>query len=102
MPTTWDETLGLDGRIGQWALVARRTGSDRWLAALTDWERRMVEVPLTFLGAGPWEATFWIDGANANKVGTDYRRRVSDAQASGTLRLDHAPGGGAVVRPRPR
>jgi alpha-glucosidase len=102
VPTTWDETVGLDGRIGQWALVARRRGSEWWLAALTDWDRRTVEVPLTFLGTGSWEATLWADGANADKVGTDYRRRVSDAQASGALRLDLAPGGGAVVRLRPK
>ena len=100
VPTTWDETLGLDGRIGEWALVARRKGHEWWMAAMTDWERRTVLVPLTFLEAGSWEATLWSDGANADKVGTDYRRRVSDAQAPGTLRLDLAPGGGAVVRLR--
>ena len=46
------------------------------------------------------ETTTWSDGANADKVGTDYRRRVADAQAPGTIRLDLAPGGGAVVRLR--
>ncbi len=100
VPTTWDETLGLDGRIGQWALLARRKGSDWWVGAMTDWERRTLEVPLTFLGPGSWEATLWIDGPNADKVGTDYRRCVSDAQAPGTLRLELAPGGGAAVRLR--
>ena len=69
---------------------------------MTDWERRTVEVPLAFLDAGPWEATLWTDGPNADKVGTDYRRRVSEAPAPGTLRLDLAPGGGAVVRLRRR
>ncbi len=102
VPTTWDETLGLDGRIGEWALVARRKGYDWWIAALTDWERRTVEVPLAFLDAGSWEATLWTDGPNADKVGTDYRRRVSDERAPGTLRLELAPGGGAAVRLRRR
>jgi alpha-glucosidase len=100
VPTTWDETLGLDGRIGQWALLARRKGSEWWVAAMTDWERRTLEVPLTFLDAGPWEATLWTDGPNADKVGTDYRRRVSEVRAPGTIRLNLAPGGGAVVRLR--
>ena len=36
VPTTWDESLGLDGGIGQWTLVARRKGYDWWIAALTD------------------------------------------------------------------
>ena len=100
VPTTWDETVGLDGRIGQWALLARRKGGEWWVAAMTDWDRRTVEVPLTFLGDGAWEATLWSDGANADRIGTDYRRRVADAEASGTIRLDLAAGGGAVVRLR--
>jgi alpha-glucosidase len=100
VPTTWDETLGLDGLIGAWALVARRKGHDWWIAAMTDWQQRAVEVPLAFLDEGTWEATLWSDGPNADKVGTDYRRRVADARAPGTLRLNLAPGGGAVVRLR--
>jgi alpha-glucosidase len=102
VPTTWDETIGLDGRIGEWALLARRKGGDWWVAAMTDWDRRTAEVPLRFLGDGAWEATVWSDGPNADKVGTDYRRTTSDASAAGTLRLDLAPGGGAVVRLRRR
>jgi alpha-glucosidase len=100
VPTTWDETIGLDGRIGAWALIARRKGQEWWVAAMTDWDRRTVEVPLAFLDGGAWEATTWSDGPNADKVGTDFRRRISDALASGALRLDLAPGGGAVVQLR--
>jgi alpha-glucosidase len=98
VPTTWDETIGLDGRIGQWALIARRKDADWWVAAMTDWDRRTVEVPLAFLTGGIWEATIWTDGPNADKMGTDYRRLVSEVGAAAPLRLDLAPGGGAVVR----
>jgi alpha-glucosidase len=100
VPTTWDETIGLDGRIGEWALLARRKGADWWVTAMTDWNRRAVDVPLGSLGEGTWEATVWSDGANADKVGTDYRRRVSELPPDGSLRLELAPGGGAVVRLR--
>jgi alpha-glucosidase len=99
-PTTWDESLGVDGRIGQWAVVARQKGDEWWVAALTDWDRRTVDVPLDFLGGGTWEATLWTDGTNANKVGTDYRRTEREVSASAPLRLEMAPGGGAVVRLR--
>jgi alpha-glucosidase len=102
VPVTWDESKGLDGRIGELAVLARRKGGDWWVAAMTDWSRRTVEVPLSLLGDGPWEATVWSDGPNADKVGTDYRRRVTEVAAGGTLRLDLAPGGGAVVRLRRR
>jgi alpha-glucosidase len=102
VPTTWDETLGLDGRIGEWVLVARQKGGEWWVGALSDWNRRTLEVPLGFLGAGTWEATLWTDGVNASKVGTDYRRTLREVTADTSLALELAPGGGAVVRLRRR
>jgi alpha-glucosidase len=102
VPTTWDESVGLDGRIGEWALLARRKGGEWWVAAMTDWSRRTVEVPTAFLGSGAWGATIWSDGANADKVGTDYRRTTAAVTAGEPLRLDLAPGGGAVLRLRHR
>jgi alpha-glucosidase len=99
-PTTWDESLGLDGAIGEWALLARRKDGEWWVAAMTDWSRRTVDVPTSFLEPGAWEATLWTDGANADKVGTDYRRTTASVAAGQPLRLDLAPGGGAVVRLR--
>ena len=102
VPTTWDETVGLDGRIGEWALLARRKGDEWWIAAITDWSSRAIAVPLAFLGDGTWEATLWADGANADKVGTDYRRTLRDVTAGEPLALELAPGGGAVVRLRRR
>jgi alpha-glucosidase len=100
VPTTWDETIGIDGRIGEWVLVARRKGDEWWLAAMTDWSARSIDVGLGFLERGTWEATLWTDGVNADKVGTDYRRTSRALEAGAPLRLVLAPGGGAVVRMR--
>src|SRR6185295_9075971 len=49
VPTTWDETRVLDGRIGDYIVVARRKGSDWWLGALGDWTPRQLAVDLAFL-----------------------------------------------------
>jgi alpha-glucosidase len=100
VPTTWDETVGVDGRIGESAVVARRKGDEWWIGAMTDWSARTFEVPLGFTGGGTWEATLWTDGVNADKVGTDYRRSTQSVEATASLRLALAPGGGAVVRLR--
>jgi alpha-glucosidase len=100
VPTTWDETIGVDGRIGESAVVARRKGDEWWIGAMTDWSARTLEVPLSFTGGGTWEASLWTDGVNADKVGTDHRRSTQSVEGTGSLRLALAPGGGAVVRLR--
>jgi alpha-glucosidase len=100
VPATWDETLAVDGKIGEWAALARRKGGEWWVAAMTDWSRRAVDLPTAFLEAGSWEATLWHDGPNADKVGTDYRRSTAGITAGQPLHLELAPGGGAVLRLR--
>jgi alpha-glucosidase len=102
VPTTWDETVGVDGRIGESVVVARRKGDEWWVGAMTDWTARTIEVPLSFARSGAWDATLWTDGANADKVGTDYRRTSRVLEPGATLRLALASGGGAVVRLRHR
>jgi alpha-glucosidase len=101
VPTTWDETLGLDGSIGEFAVVARRKGPEWYVGAMTNWDERALEQALDFLGAGRYEATLLVDGVNADKVGTDYRRETREVMAATRLHLDLKPGGGAVVRLRP-
>ena len=46
VPTTWDETVGVAGRIGESVVVARRKGEDWWIGAMTNWDGRTVDVPL--------------------------------------------------------
>jgi alpha-glucosidase len=100
IPTTWDETRGIDGAVGDYVVVARRSGDDWYLAAMTDWTARTLEVPLAFLGAGTYAATIVSDGMNADRYAADYRidRREVGARTTLTLRL--APGGGYVARLR--
>ena len=56
VPTVWDETRGLDGRIGEWAAVARRSGETWYVGAITDWTARELDIPTDFLGGGEWQA----------------------------------------------
>jgi alpha-glucosidase len=101
VPTVWDETLGVDGRIGEYAVLARRKGNEWWVGAMTDWSERTVEVPLAFLGACRYEATVYADGANANRVATDYTVTKETVDASGRVKVVLRQGGGAVIRLRP-
>ena len=50
VPTVWDETRVLSAAVGEHILVARRSGRDWYVGALTNWTPRDLEVPLSFLG----------------------------------------------------
>ncbi|KAF1695402.1 glycoside hydrolase family 97 protein [Pseudoxanthomonas daejeonensis] len=102
VPATWDETRVLAGEIGEYIVVARRSGRDWYIGAMTNESPRTLEVPLDFLPAADYQATLWRDGAAATDVRREERR--IDA-ANRTLKLELSGGGGAAVHlapPAPR
>jgi alpha-glucosidase len=100
MPTTWDDTKIIDAKLGDFLVIVRQKGNDWYLAAMTDWTGREIEVDLSFLGAGNFTAEICEDGLNAAKYGSDFRLRTQDVDASKTIKLSMAPGGGYVAKIR--
>ncbi|MCL1893737.1 MAG: glycoside hydrolase family 97 protein [Holophagaceae bacterium] len=98
VPTVWDETHFLSANIGEHILVARRTGNDWYVGALTNWTPRDLELPLSFLGKGDWEADIYKDGPNADRAGVDYLREKLSTDQSQTIKIHLAPGGGWVAK----
>jgi alpha-glucosidase len=99
----WDTTVVLDGRIGDYVAVARKTrGQDEWfLGAITDEEARTLEVPLSFLPAGRrYVAEIYADNERSHWLTAPLEYQVLeqpvDASTRVTLRL--AAGGGVAVR----
>lgn len=102
IPTVWDETRILDGRMGEYIVTARRSGDTWYVGGITDWTPRDVEVDLAELGlGGTAEATLFRDGANADRKASDYRRETIRIDASEPLKIHLAPGGGFALRLAP-
>ena len=101
VPTVWDETVALDGRIGEYAAIARRKGDTWYVGVLNGWTARDMELDLDFLTAGSWTMEAFRDGINADRAARDYKREETPAPADGKVRFHMAPGGGwtAVFRP---
>jgi len=100
VPTVWDETVVLSGEVGEWIAIARRRGEDWYVGAMTDWTARELELDLSFLGSGSWEAEIFADGANVLKNAEDYRRSEGAVDAERPLTIQLGPGGGWVARLR--
>ena len=106
VPVDWDTTRVLEGRIGDYVVVARRErgGDDWYLGAITDEEARTFEFPLSFLPSGPsFVAEVYADGPGAHWLTNPIPVTISRQTVTSTsrLRLELAPGGGQAIRIRP-
>ena len=100
IPTTFDETIALDGLLGQYTLIARRKGTTWYLAAMTDWIPRDLIVDLSFLSPGQHQADIFADGINATKEATDYQHIHQNVNPADRLPVHLSSGGGwtAIIR----
>jgi alpha-glucosidase len=101
VPTTWDETRVLDGRIADFVVVARRSGKAWYVGAMTDWSPRDLEIDLSFLAAGRYRIDSWEDGPNADRRGEDTRRTSAEVLGGSKMKVRLAEGGGWVARITP-
>jgi len=92
IPTVWDETVSLDGKVGEYIVIARRHGDKWYVGGLTGQDARSVTVDLGFLGEGAWKVELFKDGINAIRHAEDYTR--VEGPAGKTLTVEVAPGGG--------
>ena len=105
VPTTWDETVVLDAKIGEYVVVAKRKGDVWYTGAITNnsKEEREFEISLDFLDkTGKYEMTSFEDGINAGRQGLDYKmiKNSVDSKQSMKIRLVRNGGWAAVFKPQ--
>ena len=98
IPTVWDETLVLNGKIGEFVTMARRKGDTWYVGSMTDWNERDMTVELGFLPAGRYSVEIFKDGANAHRAARDYAKEETTVVPGDRLKLHMAPGGGWVAK----
>ena len=101
VPSVWDETKVLGGRIAEYVVVARRSGKDWYVGAMTNWTPRELEIDLSFLPDGNYSMTAYQDGINADRYGSDYQQVKNQVNQTTKLKLKLAPGGGWAARIQP-
>lgn len=98
VPTVWDNTIALNGKIGEYITIAREKDDVWYVGSLTNWDARTLDVDLSFLGEGSFKAEVFKDGANADRSGHDYKKEVIDIPSDRKLSIPMASGGGYVMK----
>ncbi|OIO62074.1 MAG: alpha-glucosidase [Candidatus Marinimicrobia bacterium CG1_02_48_14] len=104
VPTTFDETLVLNAKIGDYVTIARRKGDSWYIGSITDEQARTFHFPLDFLKPGQkYQLAVYADDPKA-----DYERKPDpvvilkhDVTQGSVLELNLAAGGGAAVEIHP-
>ena len=98
IPTTWDETKILQGKVGEFIITARRKGNDWFIAGLNNSSARDIVLSLDLIGQGNFEMTLCKYGVNAHNYGGDHEIKTKTIQQGEKLDIIMAPGGGFLAR----
>ncbi|MFM1874745.1 MAG: hypothetical protein RL266_482, partial [Bacteroidota bacterium] len=98
VPTTWDETLVLDAKVGEHVLLARRKGDVWYVGGMTGSAGQTISIDLSFIGNGAFEMDVWRDGENTRTDGTNFEYfKEETVTSSMKYVISMAEGGGWVA-----
>jgi len=94
IPTVWDETRVLEGKVGEYIVVARRKDRTWYIAGITDWNKRTIQLDLKELGIKGTRMTQYSDAKSSRKP---YKlENFNDTDVKVVMQ----PGGGFLLRVR--
>ena len=75
IPTVWGETRFLDGEMGKYVVVARRSGSDWYVSMLNAGDKKQISLPLDFLkNRKGYTATLYYQASEEKKDVVDTKK----------------------------
>ena len=96
----WLESKTIKGRIGEYIVMARQAADKTWLIGVaTNENARELDVPLSFLKSGKYQATIIQDGNDADyrTHNETYLTSHKEVSSASIVRIRLAPGGGACI-----
>ena len=94
IPTVWDETIPLAGKLGEYVAVARRSGTKWYIGAINGTDAPLhLDLDISFAVGGAKRITTHADGKNAARQAKDHIVE-STTKIEPTLSIDMARNGG--------
>lgn len=103
VPISWDQTIPIDGVIGDYYVVARkdRDSDDWYIGAVSDEDSRSIDITLDFLPEHQhYQATIYRDGDDAHWRDNPHSHKIEHRRVThgDSLSIQVAPGGGFAIR----
>ena len=95
--TVWDDTKVLNGEIGKYITVARKSGEEWFVGTITNNEAREVTIPFSFLEKDKkYKATIYYDDPTLkSRTNVNIKSKIVDA--SKELNFDLQSSGGLAI-----
>jgi alpha-glucosidase len=97
VPTVWDDTKVLQSKIGEYAVIARRSGNEWFIGFMNSAEPRAFDVPLGFLDAGRKYTAHIYSDDPAVPTRTHVKMERKPVEQGGVLSLTAGKNGGVAV-----
>lgn len=99
IPVEWDETIPLESKIGDYVAIVRRNGNVWYVAAVTDWSPRKMNLDFSFLDKGKkYKMEIFKDGRNADIRAIDYEHETVEIEGGISYPISLVSGGGWIAR----
>jgi alpha-glucosidase len=98
VPTWWDETRVLVGKIGEVLVTARRKGKTWYVGGISAGPARDLDLPLSFLGSGRYTVRAWKDVPNADSQPNHIATETLELASTNSLPIHFSPDGGFVAQ----
>jgi len=101
IPTVWDQTVALDGKVAEYAIVARKNGDKWYISGMTNWDARTFSKKLYFLDGKTYSMDVLSDGINADRHASDYKLSNLKVTKNDQVTIKMEKGGGwcAILTP---
>jgi alpha-glucosidase len=97
VPTIWDDTRVIHGKIGEYATIARQNGDDWFVGTINNSEPRKLSLPLTFLTPGRiYTAHLYSDNPTV-KTRTHVAVETREVTSQTTLDVTLQKAGGQAI-----
>lgn len=96
VPVVWDETRVLKASVGEYIVVARRSGDTWFIGGMVGKKGQKFDITLDFI-KGNKTLTCWEDGVNVDLQAQDFACRTKKVKQGDSITISMYDGGGYVA-----